>query len=252
MIKIKECSGYSDKNGNRIIGDVKNCEIMFTGENSVLTVGKDFRAENMRIRIGSDCDIEIGDNVTTTGSFWNFYDNAYCKIGSDSRFRDNGFLGVCPYAQIVIGQGFTVEFDYIMIALPCTEICLGEDCMMSRRISVQSNDGHDIFDVRTRQNINATEEIARTRKIIVGNHVWIGQDATVLYNTNIGNGSIVGAKSLVKGTFPNNCVIGGNPAKLLKKDVAWSRNLGDADIDVIDNRYVRLTEAIEDKTVSLF
>lgn len=114
--------------------------------------------------------------------------------------------------------------------------------MMSRRVSVQSNDGHDIFSVKTRQNINATEEIANTRKIIVGAHVWIGQDATLLYNTNIGSGSIIGAKSLVKGVFPNNCVLGGNPARLIKKDVAWSRNLGDTDISVIDDRFVNFTE----------
>ncbi len=242
MIKIKECCGYSDENGNRIIGKFENCEIIFLGKNSTLKIGDNFSAENMRIQINSDCNIEIGNNVTTSGSLWNFYDNATCLIGDNCRFRDNGFLSVTPFAKIIIGSGFTVEFDYIMIALPYTEICFGEDCMMSRRVSVQSNDGHDIFDVGTRQNTNATEEIARTRKIIVGNHVWIGQDATVLYNTNIGDGSIVGAKSLVKGIFPNNCVIGGNPAKILKKDVAWSRNLGDADIGVIDDRYVRLTE----------
>ena len=143
---------------------------------------------------------------------------------------------------MLIGQGFTVECDYIMIALPYTEIRFGEDCMVSRRVSVQSNDGHDIFDVKTRQNTNATEEIAKTRKIIVGDHVWIGQDVTVLYNTNIGSGSVVGAKSLVKGVFPNNCVLGGNPARLIKKDVAWSRNSGDTDISVIDDRFVDFTE----------
>lgn len=242
MPKIKECSGYSDKNGNHIIGNVKNCEIMFTGKNSVLTIGKNFHAENMKIRISSNCKIEIGNNITAIDSSWNFYDNAYCKIGADSRFSDNGFLSVCPYAQIVIGKGFTTEFDYIMIALPYTEIRFGDDCMISRRVSVQSNDGHDIFDVKTGQNTNATEEIARTRKIIVGNHVWIGQGATVLYNTNICDGSIVGTKSLVKGVFPNNCIIAGNPARLIRKDIAWSRNLGDMDINVIDNKFVNFTE----------
>lgn len=243
MTKIKECSGYADKNDNHIIGDMRNCEIIFTGKNSVLTIGKYFRAENMRIRIGSNCQIEIGDNITAIGSLWNFYDNAYCKISSDSRFGDNGFLSVCPYASITIGRGFTVEFEYIMIAMPYTEIRFGEDCMVSRRVSVQSNDGHDIFNVRTRQNTNATEEIAKARKIIIGNHVWIGQDAMVFYNTNIGDGSIVGAKSLVKGAFPNNCIIGGNPARLIKKDTAWSRDLGSTDISVIDDRFVNFTDS---------
>ena len=242
MTKLTACGGYSDKNGNHVIGSFENCNIMFLGKNSTLKIGDNFIAKNMTIRINSDCCIEIGSNVIASGSLWNFYDNTHCSIGSDCRFRDNGFMSVCPYAQILIGQGFTVECDYIMIALPYTEICFGEDCMMSRRVSVQSNDGHDIFSVKTRQNINATEEIANTRKIIVGAHVWIGQDATLLYNTNIGSGSIIGAKSLVKGVFPNNCVLGGNPARLIKKDVAWSRNLGDTDISVIDDRFVNFTE----------
>lgn len=99
-----------------------------------------------------------------------------------------------------------------------------------------------ILDVRTGQNTNASAELSKTKKIIIGNHVWIGQDATLLYNTDIGDGSIVGTKSLVKGKFPNNCVIGGNPARLLKADIAWSRGYGDTDIGVIDDKYVRLTE----------
>lgn len=173
-----------------------------------------------------------------TGSFEN------CEIifsGSNSALKIGSNFS-CRHMKINIGSGFTVEYDYTVIALPCTEIRFGEDCMLSRRVSVQSNDGHDIFDVKTGKNINAAAELSSLKKVIIGNHVWIGQDATVLYNTDIGDGSIVGAKSLVKNKFPNNCIVGGNPAKLLKTDIAWSRGCGDTDISVIDSRYVRLTE----------
>jgi acetyltransferase-like isoleucine patch superfamily enzyme len=129
-----------------------------------------------------------------------------------------------------------------MIALPYSEICFGEDCMVSRRVSVQSNDGHDIFDVKTGQNINAAVELSKLRKVIVGNYVWIGQDAFVLYNTDIGDGSIIRAKSFVKNRFPNNCAAGGNHAKIIRTRIAWSRSCGDTDINVINDRYVRLTE----------
>lgn len=242
MTKLTECNDYSDKNGNSIVGSVQDCSITFSGNNSTLKIGDNVNVRNMKISIGSDCNIEIGNNTTANGSFWNFYDNSTCSISDNCRFRDGGFLSIAPFAKIIIGNGFTVEFNYTIIALPYSEIRFGEDCMMSRRVSVQSNDGHDIFDVKTGQNTNATVDLSRLKKIIIGNHVWIGQDATVLYNTDIGDGSIIGTKSLVKNKFPNNCVIGGNPAKLLKTDVAWSRGYGDTDISVIDNRYVRLTE----------
>lgn len=242
MTKITQCSNYSDENGNRIIGKIEGCEVTFSGENSTLKIGENFCTAHMQISIGSGCNIEIGNNVTASGSTWNFYNDAACSIGDNCRFRHGGFINAAPLAKIIIGNGFTVEHEFIMIALPYTEIRFGEDCMVSRRVSVQSNDGHDIFDVRTGQNINATEEISKSRKIVIGNHVWLGQDASVLYNTEIGDGSIVGAKSFVKNKFPNNCVIGGNPARLIKTDIAWSRGYGDTDIGVIDERYVKSTK----------
>ncbi len=242
MAKITGCNNYSDENGNKIIGQIEKCEIIFEGKNSVLTVGENFKTSDMKIRINSDCHVTIGKNVTTRGSFWNFYDNTECIVGDNCCFKDNGFMSAAPFSNISIGSGFTTEFGYIIIALPYSEIRFGEDCMMSRRVSLQSNDGHDIFDVKTGQNTNATIELSKLKKIIIGNHVWIGQDATVLYNTKIGDGSIIGAKSLVKNNFSNNCVVGGNPAKLLKTDIAWSRSYGETDISVIDDRYVKLTE----------
>lgn len=242
MAKIIECNNYSDENGNKIIGIIKNCEVIFDGENSILTVGEGFKTSDMRIRLCNNCRVAIGDNVNTNNSFWNFYDNSECTIGDNCRFKHDGFMSAAPFAKISIGNGFTAEHKYIIIALPHSEIRFGEDCMVSRFVSFQSNDGHDIFDVKTGKNTNASLEMSKRKKIIIGNHVWIGQDATVLYNTEIGDGSIVGTKSLVKSKFPNNCVIAGNPARLIKTDVAWSRTYGEADIKVIDEKYVKLTE----------
>lgn len=80
-------------------------------------------------------------------------------------FRDGSFLSVAPFAKISIGSGFTVEFDYTIIALPYSEIRFGEDCMISRCVSVQSNDGHDIFDVKTGKNTNSTIELSKLKKL---------------------------------------------------------------------------------------
>jgi acetyltransferase-like isoleucine patch superfamily enzyme len=52
-------------------------------------------------------------------------------------------------------------------------------------------------------------------KIKIGNNVFIGDNCTILPNTIIGDNSIVGAGSVVRGKFPENSVIFGNPAKVV-------------------------------------
>jgi acetyltransferase-like isoleucine patch superfamily enzyme len=52
-------------------------------------------------------------------------------------------------------------------------------------------------------------------KIKIGNNVFIGNNCTILPNTLIGDNCIVGAGSIIRGKFPDNSVIFGNPAKVV-------------------------------------
>jgi len=52
-------------------------------------------------------------------------------------------------------------------------------------------------------------------RIQIGNNVFIGDNCTILPNTVIGDNCIVGAGSVVRGKFPDNSVIIGNPAKVV-------------------------------------
>jgi len=52
-------------------------------------------------------------------------------------------------------------------------------------------------------------------KIKIGNNVFIGNNCTILPNTTVGNNCIIGAGSIVRGQFPENSVIVGNPAKVV-------------------------------------
>lgn len=64
------------------------------------------------------------------------------------------------------------------------------------------------------------EEIANADvfgKIKLGDNVFIGDNCTILPNTIIGDNCIVGAGSVVRGKFPDNSVIIGNPAKVVLK-----------------------------------
>lgn len=52
-------------------------------------------------------------------------------------------------------------------------------------------------------------------RIKIGNNVFIGTDCIILLNTTIGDNCIIGAGSVVRGNFPKNSVIIGNPAKVV-------------------------------------
>ena len=53
--------------------------------------------------------------------------------------------------------------------------------------------------------------------IHIGKNVWIGANATILPGVTVGDGAVVAAGAVVTKDVANNCVVGGVPAKVLKK-----------------------------------
>ena len=53
--------------------------------------------------------------------------------------------------------------------------------------------------------------------IKIGNNCWIGAKATILDGAEIGDGCVIAAGAVVRGKFPNNVVIAGVPAKIVKR-----------------------------------
>ena len=75
---------------------------------------------------------------------------------------------------------------------------------------------HDLTSIMFRNMYPEKNYVMRKGKINIGNNVFIGAGATVLYDVNIGNNVIIGAGSIVTHDIPDNSVVAGIPAKYIK------------------------------------
>lgn len=105
------------------------------------------------------------------------------------------------------------------IILDKSLVVLGSDCLLSDEILIQSSDQHGIIDLTTGEIINDTYHL-----VIVERHAWIGRRATLMPDIRIGEGSIIGACSVVTRDVPATTIAAGVPAKALKSNHTWSRH----------------------------
>ena len=100
----------------------------------------------------------------------------------------------------VIGRKFTL--------LGSGNLSLGNNNMMAPEVTIVTSDHKRIGSTHV-----DGEDIGN---VVIGNKVWIGTRVIVLKGVTIGDNVIIGAGSVVTKSFPSNCVIAGNPAKIVK------------------------------------
>ncbi|MEY4836039.1 MAG: hypothetical protein RI980_2154 [Bacteroidota bacterium] len=89
---------------------------------------------------------------------------------------------------------------------------IGNDVIAGSYISFHS-ENHNFSD----SSLLIRDQGVTSKGIKIGNNVWIGAKATFLDGSIIGNNCVVAAGAVVNGIFPNNVIIGGVPAKILKE-----------------------------------
>lgn len=125
----------------------------------------------------------------------------------------------CHNQKIVIGENVTVWKD-LEIHVTDNDNCvtIGNDCMFSKNTKLWTSDGHAIIDLETNSVINCVYG-----DITIEEHVWIGSDVAIQKGVKIGCNSIIGSGAVVTKSFPQNVIVAGVPAKIIKENVTWSR-----------------------------
>ncbi len=104
-----------------------------------------------------------------------------------------------------IGKNVFINFDCTFLDLG--GITIEDNVMLGPKVSLLS-EGHPISS-KDRQTLT-------TGSIHIKKNAWIGANATILQGVTIGENSIVAAGSVVSKDVPDNVVVGGTPAKIIK------------------------------------
>ncbi len=191
---------------NLIRGNIKT--IFIHKKSRVIFIGRGTKLlEAKKITFGKG--VNIGDNVIIDA-----LSKKGITIGDNIRIGDFSRI-LCTGTLKNMGKGMKIGNNF-----GCGENCffgaaggieIGNDVIMGQNVRFHSEN----------HNFSNTDVLIRlqgvtNKGIRIGNNCWIGSGVVFLDGINIGNGCVIGANSLVNINIPDNMIVGGIPAKILK------------------------------------
>jgi acetyltransferase-like isoleucine patch superfamily enzyme len=138
---------------------------------------------------------EIGKRATLKIGRWSW-------VGHDSKIRvHEGEVSIG--AKTVMGQECTIS--------AYQHISIGRECIIADRVMLIDFD-HGVVEVERPIRLQGIYK----RDVRVGSNVWMGYGSCVLRGVSVGHNSIVGTNAVVTKDVPENAVVGGVPAKVLR------------------------------------
>ena len=158
----------------------------------------------------SGAELVIGNNVTIKSSFLSNLVGLYSRSIVVTR---------APGAIIKIGNGVGISGATIYAR---KEIIIGDNTAIGGNVKILDNDFHPI-DAEERVRLLSDpkggdfDDAIPSRPIHIGNNCFIGCNSIILKGTHLGDNCVVGAGAVVAGVFEDNLIIGGNPARIIRK-----------------------------------
>lgn len=126
------------------------------------------------------------------------------------RFFWGGVIEIQPRylkSLIKLGNGLSTNNNVFLCA--SNLIAIGDDTLIGQYVTIMDHEAHGLP-------AEKRKKIGKIGKVLIGKNVWIGNNVIILKDTIIGDNSVVAAGAVVTGNFPNNVIIGGIPAKIIK------------------------------------
>jgi len=135
-------------------------------------------------------------------------ENSQLQINNSFSIYYDGDIILFKDAKLTLGSGFFNS----NIKIRCTKnIFIGENVAISHDVTIMDSDAHEII----------SAGYHKTLSVHIGSNVWIGTRVTILKGVTIGDGAVIAAGSVVSKDVPENCLVAGIPAKVVKKNICW-------------------------------
>lgn len=188
--------------------------IQLHGSNNVINK-KSNPGNHFNLRVcGNNNTIEIGENCLLTNTDISIQ-GSNNRLIVDNQVR---FMGPC---KIVMLGNATLHIKWnagirgVDFTVIDGKVEVGELCMFSYNIVVRNTDSHKVIDLESGKVTNPS------RDVILGRHVWICQNSSILKGCDIGDDSIVALGAVATKGCPPNSIIAGNPGKIVKQGITW-------------------------------
>ena len=175
------------------------------------------------------------------------FNHLVAKIKWKLHFRNATSLGkfTCGMANISIGQG-TYGPISVLSSDPNPSLRIGSFCSIAQDVTFVIKDDHPLDRVSTYPfkvmalGEGALEAVGEG-SIVVEDDVWVGYRATILDGVTIHRGGVVAAGAVVTKDVPPYTIVGGVPAKPIKKRFSDSliEQLMRLDFDAFDAEFIR-------------
>ncbi|MBE6059382.1 MAG: hypothetical protein E7215_04315 [Clostridium sulfidigenes] len=141
----------------------------------------------------------------------------YINLGNNVKLRKNyriECIDVFAKQQLKpkFQLGDNVIINYNFTAFVTDDLIIGDNSIIASNVLITTeNHGMDLSST-----IPYANQPLVSNAVKIGSNVWIGQNVVILPGVEIGDNVIIGAGSVVTKSINNNCIVAGNPAKIIK------------------------------------